>query len=79
MLLEGFCCLALKLPVLFGDVLLCLNFLGRILFRIHFLWGGRENLIIDNDVSFMLSSRVWICNLSLLVDFADLSKISLQN
>jgi len=50
--------LALKLPFLLGDVLLCLKFLGRILFRTHFLWGGRENLIIDNGVSLISSSHV---------------------
>jgi len=58
MLLEGFCCLALKLPVLLWDVLLCLKFLGRILFHIHFLWGDRKKLMIDNDLSFMSSSHV---------------------
>jgi hypothetical protein len=57
MLLEGFC-LALNLPVSLGDVLLCLQFLGRVLFHIFFLWGGRERLVIDNDVSFMSSSRM---------------------
>jgi hypothetical protein len=51
MLLEGFCCLALKLSVFFGDVLLCLQFLGRLRFSYIFLWGGREKLMMDNDVS----------------------------
>ena len=78
-MLLGFCYLALKLPIFLGDVLLCLQFLGRILLYIYFLWGGREKLIIDNDESFMSSSHVWSSNFSLRVDFLYLVIISLHN
>jgi hypothetical protein len=58
MLLEGFRCLTLKIPVFLEDVLLFLQVLGRVLFHIYFLWGGKEELLLDNDVSFMTSSHV---------------------